>query len=30
MPANVIAAVERLWAGQMQKAQGGPLFVPPK
>jgi phosphate transport system substrate-binding protein len=30
MPVNVIAAVERLWAGQMQKAQGGPLFVPPK
>ncbi len=30
MPANVIAAVERLWAGQMQKAQGGPLFVPSK
>jgi phosphate transport system substrate-binding protein len=30
MPANVIAAVERLWAGQMQKAQGDPLFVPPK
>jgi phosphate transport system substrate-binding protein len=30
MPANVIAAVERLWAGQMQNAQGRPLFVPPK
>jgi phosphate transport system substrate-binding protein len=30
MPANVIAAVERLWAGQMQNAQGGPLFVAPK
>ena len=30
MPANVIAAVERLWAGQMQNAQGAPLFVPPK
>jgi len=30
MPANVMAAVERLWAGQMQKAQGGPLFVPPR
>jgi phosphate transport system substrate-binding protein len=30
MPASVIAAVERLWAAQIQKAQGGPLFVPPK
>jgi len=30
MPANVMAAVERLWAAQMQKAQGGPLFVPPR
>ena len=30
MPANVVAAVERLWAGQIQSARGGPLFVPPK
>ena len=30
MPANVIAAVERLWAAQTQNAQGRPLFVPPK
>ena len=30
MPANVMAAVERLWAAQIQNAQGRPLFVPPK
>jgi phosphate transport system substrate-binding protein len=30
IPANVIAAVERLWAAQMQNAQGRPLFVTPK
>jgi phosphate transport system substrate-binding protein len=30
MPANVVAVVERLWAGQIQSARSGPLFVPSK
>jgi phosphate transport system substrate-binding protein len=30
MPGNVVAAIQRLWAAQIQDARGRPLFVPPK
>ena len=30
MPANVVSAVQRLWAAQIKDASGKPLFVLPK
>jgi hypothetical protein len=30
MPASVVAAVRKLWAGEIRDAGGRPIYAPPK